>query len=99
MVYSGYQIMYIAIKQDQSQINVNTLIVLELNPPGVLLLSRGAKIWSCLPVSLKTLNKSKFKRNVRTLLIQVLEHANDYINLDQSITSYCSILLHINYIQ
>ena len=41
----------------------------------------GTKIWNCLPVSLKTLNKSKFKRNIRTLL-QALENANDYINLN-----------------
>ena len=27
----------------------------------------GAKIWNCLPVSIKTLSKSKFKRNIRTL--------------------------------
>ena len=43
----------------------------------------GTKIWNCLPVSLKTLNKFKFKRNIRTLLLQALENANDYINLDQ----------------
>ena len=35
--------MYTTTKQGQSQINVSTLIVLELNPPGVLLLSRVQK--------------------------------------------------------
>ena len=56
----------------------------------------GTKLWNCLPVSLKTLNKSKFKRNIRTLLLQALENANDYINLEQ-IMNYMKVQFHIDF--
>ena len=45
----------------------------------------GAKIWNSLPVSIKSLNKFKFKTLIKSISLDILENANDFLDIDQII--------------
>ena len=45
----------------------------------------GAKIWNSLPVSIKSLNKFKFKTLIKSISLEILEKADDFLDIDQII--------------
>ena len=45
----------------------------------------GVKIWNSIPVSIKNLNKSKFKTRIKSISLEILEKADDYSDIDQII--------------
>ena len=43
----------------------------------------GTKIWNSLPVSIKSLNKLKFKAKIKSSLLAILEKKDEFLNVDQ----------------
>ena len=45
----------------------------------------GIKIWNSLPASIKSLNKFKFKTRIKNISLEILEKADNYLDIDQII--------------
>ena len=45
----------------------------------------GAKIWNSHPVSITSLNKFKFKTLIKSISLEILEKADDFLDIDQII--------------
>ena len=41
----------------------------------------GAKIWNCIPPSIRNLPKHSFKEKIHNCLLQILSQTNDYFDL------------------
>ena len=45
----------------------------------------SVRFWNSLPVSIKILNKFKFKTLIKSISLEILEKADDFLDIDQII--------------
>jgi hypothetical protein len=52
-----------------------------LNITSKSLSTMGVKIWNCLPLSIRNLSKSTFKKKCKRMLLEMLNTCDDYVDL------------------
>ena len=76
-------VMYTVITQEQQLVKILNLYQprARLNITSKSLSTMGVKIWNCLPLSIRNLSKSTFKKKCKRMLLEILNTCDDYVDL------------------
>ena len=72
--------------QDRSLEEIITLNLLDLKLKKNSFSRSGTCVWNSLPLKLRHVNKSRFKKELRVSLLNFLESKNEYIGVSELIT-------------
>ena len=81
----------IIIIRDYLQKNVSLSNSLELKKLKKTLTRIGASIWNSIPLSVKTLNISNFRKKIKSLLLNVLGNEDYYLNVNYLIEYFVKL--------
>ena len=81
----------IIIIRDYLQKNVSLLNSLELKKIKKSFTRIGVSIWNSIPLFVKTLNISNFRKNIKSLLLNVLGNEDNYLNVNYLIEYFVKL--------
>ena len=87
----------IIIIRDYLQKNVSLSNSLELKKWKNLFTRIGVSIWNSIPLSVKTLNISNFRKKIKSLLLNVLGNEDNYLNVNYLIEYFVKLTWYVVY--
>ena len=87
----------IIIIRDYLQKNVSLSNSLELKKWKNLFTGIGVSIWNSIPLSVKTLNISNFRKKIKSLLLNVLGNEDNYLNVNYLIEHFVKLTSYVVY--
>ena len=81
----------IIIIRDYLQKNASLSNSLELKKMKKSFTRIGVSIWNSIPLSVKTLNVSNFRKKIKSLLLNVLGNENNYLNVNYLIEYFVKL--------
>ena len=60
-------------------------------PVSFNLTKRGVSIWNSIPLSVKTLNISNFRKKIKSLLLNVLDNEDNYLRVNYLIEYFVKL--------
>ena len=83
--------------RDYLQKNVSLSNSLELKKWKNLFTRIGVSIWNSIPLSVKTLNISNFRKKIKSLLLNVLGNEDNYLNVNYLIEYFMKLTWYVVY--